>query len=76
MDCVENFGSDNDGRRCGGASKFVFFECSHSALRNVLGCQVFWPSFWVCSFQRKRSGSSDTHAASVAIESDGPALVV
>ena len=51
-------------------------ECSHSALRNVLGCRVFLPTVSVCLFQSKRSGSSDTHAASVAIKSDGPALAV
>ena len=57
------------------ASSYIF-ECSHSALCNIFGCQVFWPTFSVCLLQRKRSGSSDTRAASVAIKSDGPALVV
>ena len=42
---------------------------------NVLGCQVFWPTFSIFSAEEEERLFTDTHVASVALL-DGPALVL
>ena len=72
------FSNENvEAARHGGASKFecFVFERFHSALCNVLACQVFWLTLSLFLAASGEIDSSDTCVASVTLL-DGQALVL